>query len=158
MKEEIVSQKGWNKERIIMSLREEGCRITKQRLLILETILEEDCSSCKEIFYKVQQKDRNVGPATVYRMINVLEKIGAINRKNMYRIAKTVPEETAAGCVVHLSDDTICHLPPQTWKQVMQVGMKNMGYIDRQKIESIEVNENLSQQSKMAGISQNAEL
>ena len=75
------------REMIIQKLKESGCRITKQRLMLLDIILEEDCSCCKEIYYKVQEKDRNIGPATIYRMVNMLEKIGAISRKNMYRIS-----------------------------------------------------------------------
>ena len=31
--------------------------------------------------------DPKIGVATVYRMVNTLESIGAISRKNMYRVA-----------------------------------------------------------------------
>lgn len=75
------------KEMVIARLRERGCRITKQRLMLLDIILEEECSSCKEIFYKASKMDKSIGSATVYRMVNTLEEIGAISRKNMYRIA-----------------------------------------------------------------------
>ena len=40
------------KELVIQKLREKGCRITKQRLMLLDIILEEDCSCCKEIYYQ----------------------------------------------------------------------------------------------------------
>lgn len=36
------------KEIVIQRLREQGCRITKQRLMLLDVILNEDCSCCKE--------------------------------------------------------------------------------------------------------------
>ena len=42
------------------------------------------CSSCKEIFYLASQKDEELGLATVYRMVNVLEEIGVISRKIVY--------------------------------------------------------------------------
>ena len=71
------------KDIIVQRLRDRGCRITKQRLMLLDIILEEDCSSCKEIFYKASKVDKTIGSATVYRMINTLEDIGAISRKNM---------------------------------------------------------------------------
>ena len=74
------------KDLIIQKLKEQGLRITKQRLILLDIILEEDCSCCKEIYYKASQKDDKIGSATVYRMINTLEEIGAISRKNMYRV------------------------------------------------------------------------
>ena len=43
--------------------------------------------------------------ATVYRMINALEEIGAISRKNMYRIESG--ENCAGGCDIVLEDDTV---------------------------------------------------
>ena len=61
------------KEQIIEKLKENGCRITKQRKMLIDIILENECSSCKEIFYKASQEDENIGVATVYRMINALE-------------------------------------------------------------------------------------
>lgn len=75
------------KDAIILKLKEQGGRITKQRLMLLDIILEEECSSCKEIYYRAVKKDAKIGVATVYRMVNTLEEIGAINRKNMYKIA-----------------------------------------------------------------------
>lgn len=75
------------KEIIIEKLRKRGCRITKQRLVLLDIILSEECSCCKEIYYKAVKQDEGIGFATVYRMINTLEEIGAISRKNMYKIS-----------------------------------------------------------------------
>ena len=80
-----------DKDIIISRLKQQGCRITKQRLMLLDVILEEDCSSCKEIYYKAVKKDPKIGAATVYRMVNTLEEIGAINRKNMYCLLYTSP-------------------------------------------------------------------
>ncbi len=81
--DEVIDQQ---KQMIINQLRDNGCRITHQRLILLDVILGNDCSSCKEIYYKASKVDKNIGFATVYRMINMLEEIGVINRKNMYRI------------------------------------------------------------------------
>lgn len=75
------------REYIIRKLKERGCRITRQRLIILDIILQEDCSCCKEIYYKASRQDTKIGFATVYRMVNMLEEIGAISRKNMYKVA-----------------------------------------------------------------------
>ncbi len=74
------------REIIIQQLRDYGCRITKQRLTILDIILNGDPSCVKEIYREAVKKDRNIGSATVYRMINTLEEIGVINRKNMYQV------------------------------------------------------------------------
>ena len=74
------------REIVIQRLKEQGCMITKQRIVLLDIILNENCSSCKEIYYKASRIDSKIGTATVYRMINTLEEIGAINRRNMYKI------------------------------------------------------------------------
>ena len=75
------------KDMILQMLKKRGCRITKQRMMILDIILEEDCSCCKEIYYKASKLDPKIGTATVYRMINTLAEIGAISRKNMYKVS-----------------------------------------------------------------------
>ena len=74
------------KDEIIEQLKENGCRITKQRKLLIDIILKDDCASCKEIYYKASKQDKRIGVATVYRMINALEEIGAISRQNLYKI------------------------------------------------------------------------
>ena len=76
------------KEMIIRKLKERGCRITKQRLILLDIILEGECSSCKEIHYKATKLDDSIGTATVYRMINTLEDIGAISKKGIEVLGK----------------------------------------------------------------------
>lgn len=75
------------REIILTKLKEKGCRITKQRLRLIDIILQNECSSCKEIFYRALEEDDKLGVATVYRMVNLLEEIGAISRKNMYKVA-----------------------------------------------------------------------
>ena len=72
---------------IIEKLKEKGLRITRQRKILLDIILEGECSCCKEIYYRASALDPKIGVATVYRMVNTLESIGAISRKNMYRVA-----------------------------------------------------------------------
>ena len=67
------------KDAVIEKLRKQG--------FLLDIILDEDCSSCKEIYYKAVKRDDSIGIATVYRMVNTLEDIGVISRKNMYKVA-----------------------------------------------------------------------
>ena len=75
------------KDMIISLLKQSGGRITKQRLLIIDIILESECTCCKEIYFKASRIDNKIGTATVYRMINKLEEIGAISRKKMYKVS-----------------------------------------------------------------------
>lgn len=95
------------RDMILRRLKEEGCRITKQRLMLLEIILEEECSCCKEIYYKAVKVDSGIGTATVYRMIHTLEKIGAISRKNMYKIVCGEDCEVEDACIVELDNNMI---------------------------------------------------
>ena len=67
------------REMIIQKLKESGCRITKQRLMLLDIILEEDCSCCKEIYFKASKVDPKISVATVYRMVNAMEDIGPLS-------------------------------------------------------------------------------
>lgn len=48
------------REEILKKLREQGCRITKQRQLLLDIILQEEYSCCKEIYYKAAKQDSSI--------------------------------------------------------------------------------------------------
>ncbi len=127
------------KDIIIEKLKGKGCRITKQRLTLLDIILEHDCSSCKEIYYKASRVDDSIGTATVYRLVNVLEEIGAISRKNMYKIAYSETCTMEDACTVVLDDETTCHLSAKNWNSVVQAGLTACGYLHGQKISSITI-------------------
>ena len=78
--------KSMSSEQVIDRLKKNGLRITKQRRIIVDVIMDSDHTSCKDIYYQVMAKDNTVGMATVYRMIRVLEDIGVINRIDMIEI------------------------------------------------------------------------
>ena len=115
------------KDQIIEKLKENGCRITKQRLMLID------------IIYKASKADHRIGVATVYRMINALEDIGAISRKNMYKVECSDNCGSQGGCEIILDDNTICHLSPGNWNKVVREGMRRCGYLKNQKIAKIEV-------------------
>lgn len=75
-----------NRDTIIEELRKQGFRITNQRKLIIDTMLENECTCCKELYYQAHKKDPRIGIATVYRMIKTLEEIGIIDRKIVCRM------------------------------------------------------------------------
>lgn len=137
------------KDIIIQKLKDEGLRITKQRRMLLDIILEENCACCKEIYYKAVKKDPKIGAATVYRMVNTLENIGAISRRNMYRIVCNEDcdqYEIVNGqdneCIVEFDDDTVYNLSPQNWNQVIITGLKACGYmVENQKMKSIRLSQ-----------------
>ena len=45
------------KESVLKTLKDKGCRITNQRKVLLDVILDEECTSCKEIYYKAVEID-----------------------------------------------------------------------------------------------------
>lgn len=128
------------KEMVVQRLKEQGFRITKQRLMLLDVILEEDCSCCKEIYYKASAVDPSIGTATVYRMVNLLEDIGAISRKNMYRIACGCSGECGIqdACSIEFDDGKVCHLSAKDWNRVIKAGLEVCGY-ETQGIKNISV-------------------
>lgn len=115
------------REQIISNLKEKGYRITKQRLYILDAILEERCFSCKEIYYKVLKRDHKIGAATVYRMLNTLEEIEAVTRGNVYNVVQD--EELEQGQKVD-----------QTGRQInTQVQSKEQKLLDQLEIDYHEI-------------------
>ena len=45
---------------IISELKKNGCRITNQRKLLIDVILQDECSCCKEIYYKAAKRDPSI--------------------------------------------------------------------------------------------------
>lgn len=127
------------KEVVLQRLKENGCRITKQREILLDIILQEECASCKEIYYKAATLDSSIGAATVYRMVNLLEEVGAISRKNMYRISCGMDCNKENACVIELDDQTIYRLSSSEWYKVISEGLRCLGYVDTQKVASVVV-------------------
>lgn len=129
------------RDKIIEKLRENHCRITKQRLLILDIILKNQCSCCKEIYAEASAQDPGIGTATVYRMVNRLEEIGAISRKNMYKVVNPDVESGKHACTVVLDDDTTYSLSPQRWRDIVRAGLASCGYLKKQKVVSVVVSQ-----------------
>lgn len=78
--------RSWQKERVIQELRDQGKRMTKQRMVLLDIILDGKWNCCKEIYYEAVKHDPTMGMATVYRMIATLEEIGVFSRCYRYSL------------------------------------------------------------------------
>ena len=120
---------------IMNRLRQAGRRITKQRKIILDIILQEECTCCKEIYFLASKRDPNIGMATIYRMINLLEEIGALKRKRAYRICNE--ESPVHICSVKLDDYTSIRLDGEKLRQVIEKGMESFGYLHDRRVRSI---------------------
>lgn len=83
----IASEEGtdmWQKEQVIDEFQKRGMRITQQRRMLLDVILEGNWTNCKEIFYEARKRDPKLGMATVYRTVSTLEEIGVLTRSYQY--------------------------------------------------------------------------
>ena len=144
------------KERIFELLREQGCRITKQRKVLIDIILTGNYSCSKEIYYAASKIDSNIGAATVYRMINTLEEIGAINRKNMFKVTCCEACEVDGECGINIPMNCTGRLMPNTceityangnviklsagdWYRVVKEGLKSIGEESREIITGINI-------------------
>ena len=125
------------KESVLKTLKDKGCRITNQRKVLFDVILDEECTSCKEIYYKAVEIDPNIGAATVYRMVNLLEDIGAISRRNIYKISCNLDCVKDNACTIELDDNMVYHLSRTEWNSVIMKGLKACGYLDNQKVNRI---------------------
>ena len=125
------------KELIIQKLKEQSCRITKQRQLILYVIFCEVCSSCKVIYYEIKKADDRIGMATVYRMVSLLEEMGAICRENTYKIVCCMDHGGENTFIIELDDHTVIELCTRDCFKVVLEGLIACGYANRQCIVSI---------------------
>ena len=68
-------------ERFLSTCRKRGLRITPQRRLIVETLLEaQDHPDAATLHQRVRRKDSSISAATVYRTLNLLEAGGILVR------------------------------------------------------------------------------
>ncbi len=134
---EIYQRSRMQKERIIQTLKERGCRITRQRKRLIDLIMENEYSCCKEIYYQAVQEDGSIGMATVYRMVKILEEIGAISRNNMYTISRENEQEGCPACTIELEDHTEIALSGEQWHQVVKRGLSACGYAADQNVRCV---------------------
>ena len=106
------------KESVLKTLKDKGCRITNQRKVLLDVILDEECTSCKEIYYKAVEIDPNIGAA-------------------IYKISCNLDCVKDNACTIELDDNMVYHLSRTEWNSVIMKGLKACGYLDNQKVNRI---------------------
>lgn len=109
----------------------------KKFVLDLKKSLHENAGSSsakrEEIFYKASRINSNIGSATVYRMVSVLEEIGAISRKNMLRVACSEDCSMEDVCTVVLDDNTTYHCQPENGTRWYRPGSGNAATWEKEK-------------------------
>lgn len=126
---------------IIQKLQQNGFKITKQRICIIDVLLREQCANCKEIYYKASQIDPKIGTATVYRVLNMLEEIKIIERLDSYRFMNVIDEEKEADYRVVMQDESQVKLNSSQMKSILRAGLAAYGYNIQQKASKIVLND-----------------
>jgi Fur family ferric uptake transcriptional regulator len=142
--DEEFAQSGMSADDIYARLKENGLRLTEQRRIIIDIITTENYSCCKEVYFLAHKRDSSIGIATVYRMINVLEDIGAISRKN---IEKTNCNgrccDMKGGCTVVTDDSKRIILSEEDLQEALKYIMEKNGYADVDAIKAVLVNQSI---------------
>lgn len=135
MQDERLIRVAREKDKILDLFRQKGMRITKQRRLILDIVFEHDCISCKEIYYQAVKKDKNVGIATVYRMVNALADLGVFRVNAPYRLADQLSDRN--GCRVVLKNRTVVEFDQDEWRAILTEALQRKGYEGTTEIEQV---------------------
>lgn len=125
------------KQIILNELKQQGLRITNQRNLIIDIILSNECSCCKEIFYQANRKDPSIGIATVYRMLKTLEEIGIIDRKNLYRISCNKTMKPLDCIELEFNGEERIALSGEEVKSAVQLWLRTKGINEHKEISNI---------------------
>ena len=124
------------KNYILDQLRQRGCRITRQREILVDVILRENCSNCKEIYYMAIKEDPAIGMATVYRMVNLLEEIGALQWRNEYKIFEKTKEKPRK-YLIRFADASSMELKADSLHKVLERGLEVSGHLEGRKVKRI---------------------
>jgi len=118
-------------EEYLRSLQEKGFRITSQRRLIVETILQnwDKHPNVRELLDLIQEKDPSIGLATIYRTVELLVEMGFLHEVNLdegfsrFEVSRKDIHFhlVCRGCgkVVHLEDEDQKSQVAEEWAQDM---------------------------------------
>lgn len=127
------------KDKILELFRNKGMRITKQRKLILDIVFEQECTSCKEIYYQASKRDKNIGIATVYRMVNALGELGVFQTHTPYRLDPFL-QEPKNGFRVILKNQKEVEFTGDEWRKLLTDALQKKGYAEAPEIERVVLN------------------
>ncbi len=141
---QAIGQVILSEDNIIARLKEKGLRLTEPRKLIINIVANEEFSCCKEVYFLAHKKDPNIGIATVYRMINILEEIGAISRKNLQKTVCTGRCcDMKGGCTIVTDKSKQIILSEADIEEALKYIMEKNGYSTVDEIKAVLVNQTL---------------
>ena len=126
------------REEILTKLQKNGCRLTKQRRALVDIILESECTCCKEIYYLASKKMPEIGLSTIYRMVNLLEEVGAIKRDNPYQVC-CMSSMKSLGVTIEFEDGELVELEEETIQRYILEGIKATGEYNHRAVKTIQL-------------------
>ena len=90
-------------------------------------------AAAREILYKTSKINKKIGTATVYRTLNMLEEIGAINRRNLYKFSEMTEPAEGRVITVMLEDGGKLHLDAAEWNRGVADGSARLWLPERRK-------------------------
>lgn len=128
MQDEKLIRVAREKDKILEMFRQKGMRVTKQRKLILDIVFEHECTCCKEIYYQAAKKDKSIGIATVYRMVNALADLGVFGVNTPYHLSEEMLEMCREGCCVIMKNQSVVELNREEFQQALEDALVRKGY------------------------------
>lgn len=139
---ETFGQVMLDEDSIIARLKEKGLRLTAPRKIIVNIVANEEFSCCKEVYFLAHKKDPSIGIATVYRMINTLEEIGAISRGNLTKnVCNGRCCDMSGGCTVVTDKSKQIILSEEDIQEALNYIMEKKGYANVDEIKAVLVNQ-----------------
>ena len=131
-------------EDIIAELKKRGFRLTEQRKIIVDIIANEEYTCCKEVYFLAHKRDSSIGIATVYRMIHLLEELGAISRNNIQKtVCSGICCDMKSGCTVVTDESKQIILSEEDIQEALKYIMRKNGYANVDEIKAVLVNQNI---------------
>ncbi len=116
-------------ENVIQQLRDEGYRLTPQRLAILEAIsADHSHPTAEEVHQQVSADQPTLSLATVYKTLHILEELGAVTE---LQVGGSSHYESAPQLHPHLicvECHTIIDLPPDTMMPLSEEVLDDVGF------------------------------
>ncbi|MCR5518048.1 MAG: transcriptional repressor [Lachnospiraceae bacterium] len=119
------------KEIIIEKLKESGCRITKQRELLLDVMLQKGFNCHKEVYITAHAIDKTIGLATVYRFVNKLQEVGVVSEKGLFRVACCAQKcPFNDSCMIEFDNGKVYELTGEEFVNILYNGLRISGKIE----------------------------
>ena len=121
MQDERLIRVAREKDKILELFRNKGMRITKQRKLILDIVFEQECTSCKEIYYQA------------------LGELGVFQTHTPCRLDPFL-QEPKNGFRVILKNQKEVEFTGDEWRKLLTDALQKKGYAEAPEIERVVLN------------------